>query len=150
MVAPEAPPPPLPVKAAPIAVGATPRNDFRPDIAPIEIAQRVTPVLPTPAAAPFFDTSILWQQLDALGRELEEQTRRIVTVGNVAGMSTTLLSVGYVIWCLRGGSLVATLLTTLPLWKWLDPLPVLEHYGKNDRRDRQQDEDEERLRSMMD
>jgi len=76
--------------------------------------------------------------------------KTVVSVGSVAGMSTTLLSVGYVIWCLRGGSLVATLLTTLPLWKWLDPLPVLDHYDEEGkRRQGQADEDEERLRSMM-
>ena len=65
-------------------------------------------------------------------------------------LSTTLLSVGYVIWCLRGGSLVATLLTTLPLWRWLDPLPVLDSSDREKSRNRQNDEDEERIRSMMD
>ena len=66
-------------------------------------------------------------------------------------MSTTLLSVGYVIWCLRGGSLVATLLTTLPLWRWLDPLPVLDHADRaRNGRDKQNDKDEERLKTMMD
>jgi hypothetical protein len=44
---------------------------------------------------------------------------------------------------------VATLLTTLPLWRWLDPLPVLEHADKNRKRD-QNDADEERIQSMMD
>ena len=69
----------------------------------------------------------------------------------VAGMTTTLLSVGYVIWCLRGGALVATLLTTLPLWRWLDPLPVLdEREREDDENKKQNDDDEERIRTMMD
>ena len=58
---------------------------------------------------------------DQLAKEMEAPTKRgVINVGSVAGMTSTLLSVGYVIWCLRGGSLVATLLTTLPLWRWLD------------------------------
>ncbi|HYO10705.1 MAG TPA: hypothetical protein VER17_17200 [Tepidisphaeraceae bacterium] len=92
----------------------------------------------------------LWEQLDALSKELDAGTRRgTVTVGSVAGLSTTLLSVGYVIWCLRGGSLVAVLLTTLPLWRWLDPLPVLDRSEKEREKD-ENDEDEKRIRSMMD
>jgi len=51
---------------------------------------------------------------------------------------------------IRGGSLVATLLTTLPLWRWLDPLPVLDEREREDRKkDKQKDEDEERIQSMM-
>jgi hypothetical protein len=96
-------------------------------------------------------TQVLLKQLDEVATEMEAETKKTkVTVGGVAGMSTTLLSVGYVIWCLRGGSLVATLLTTLPLWRWLDPLPVLDHADKERKRNKQNDEDEERLRSMMD
>jgi hypothetical protein len=96
-------------------------------------------------------TDKLWQRLDDLARELDAQNAKPkITIGGVAGMTTTLMSVGYVIWCLRGGSLVATLLTTLPLWRWLDPLPVLDHEDKKREREKQKDEDEERLRSMMD
>jgi hypothetical protein len=95
-------------------------------------------------------TMQLMQQLDEVNAQIDEQTRKTtITASGVAGMSTTLLSVGYVIWCLRGGSLVATLLTTLPLWRWLDPLPVLEHADKDRKRD-QNDDDEERIRTMMD
>ena len=97
-------------------------------------------------------TETLLRQLDEVAHEIEAETKKgKVTVGGVAGLSTTLLSVGYVIWCIRGGSLVATLLTTLPLWRWLDPLPVLDHADRErSKRAKQNDEDEERLRSMMD
>ncbi|MGH8626866.1 MAG: hypothetical protein ACREYC_16945 [Gammaproteobacteria bacterium] len=37
------------------------------------------------------------------------------------------LSVGYAIWLVRGGVLLSSLLSSLPAWRWLDPLPVLAH-----------------------
>ena len=68
------------------------------------------------------DPHVPAQARDSLGAALHVPSTHVVDGAQqafVAGMSTTLLSVGYVIWCLRGGSLVATLLTTLPLWRWL-------------------------------
>jgi len=41
-----------------------------------------------------------------------------------------------VIWSLRGATLLATLLSSMPLWKTLDPLPILEERQK----EREQDE----------
>src|SRR4029079_3490501 len=51
-----------------------------------------------------------------------------VTTSAVASMG---LSVGYVIWLLRGGVLVSTVLSSLPAWRLVDPLPVLEHLDEN-------------------
>ena len=35
--------------------------------------------------------------------------------------ATTSLSVGYVIWTLRGGFMVASMISALPAWAWVDP-----------------------------
>jgi hypothetical protein len=35
------------------------------------------------------------------------------------------LSVGYIVWLLRGGLLISSLLSSLPAWQSIDPLPVL-------------------------
>ena len=35
------------------------------------------------------------------------------------------LSVGYVMWVLRGSYLVGSLLSSMPVWRIVDPLPVL-------------------------
>jgi hypothetical protein len=50
------------------------------------------------------------------------------------------LSVGYILWLLRGGLLVSSLLSSLPAWQSIDPLPVL---GKreDDETDGQDDTD---------
>ena len=38
------------------------------------------------------------------------------------------ISVGYVIWIARGGLLLASLLSSLPAWRLVDPLPVLARF----------------------
>jgi hypothetical protein len=35
------------------------------------------------------------------------------------------LSIGYVVWLLRGGLLLSSLISSLPAWHIIDPLPVL-------------------------
>jgi len=45
-------------------------------------------------------------------------------VGSGAAVTTS-LSVGYVAWLIRGGVLLSTMLSSLPAWQIIDPLPVL-------------------------
>ena len=47
-------------------------------------------------------------------------------------MLSTGLSVGYVLWLGRGGVLLASLLSALPAWSTLDPLPVLAQVRRRD------------------
>jgi hypothetical protein len=47
-------------------------------------------------------------------------------------MLSTGLSVGYVLWLARGGVLVASLLSSLPAWAMMDPLPVLAQMKRRD------------------
>ncbi|MGH8536050.1 MAG: cadherin repeat domain-containing protein, partial [Gammaproteobacteria bacterium] len=56
------------------------------------------------------------------------------------------LSVGYAIWLVRGGALLSSLLSSLPAWRWIDPLPVLAHL-----RDTRDDEEgnEDSLQAML-
>jgi hypothetical protein len=42
------------------------------------------------------------------------------------------LSVGYVVWLLRGGLLLSSLLSSLPAWQSIDPMPVLARGGDAD------------------
>jgi hypothetical protein len=65
-------------------------------------------------------------RLDAMARQIAaaDATRS----ANVRTISQAALAMtaGYVIWSLRGASLLASLLTSIPLWRSLDPLPILE------------------------
>ncbi|MCA9085006.1 MAG: cadherin domain-containing protein, partial [Planctomycetaceae bacterium] len=60
-------------------------------------------------------------------REVKQQIMEKVVVGTTAAVSTS-VSVGYVVWMLRGGSLLTTFLSSLPAWQAFDPLPVLESF----------------------
>ena len=42
------------------------------------------------------------------------------------------LSVGYVVWLARGGLLAASLLSSMPAWRLIDPLPVLAYADGGD------------------
>ena len=52
-----------------------------------------------------------------------------LTVTTATGIS---LSVGAVLWALRAGGLAAALAASTPLWRHLDPLPIL---GRDDDED---------------
>jgi hypothetical protein len=45
------------------------------------------------------------------------------------------LTVGYVVWLLRGGLLLSSLLSSLPAWQIVDPLPVLAQSKRKDKAD---------------
>ena len=57
-------------------------------------------------------------------KEIQLQT---LAVGTTAVVSSG-LSVGYVIWLLRGGTLLASMVSALPAWVAFDPLPVLDSF----------------------
>ncbi len=54
------------------------------------------------------------------------------------------ISIGYVIWLVRGGALLSSLLASLPAWQLMDPLPVLGSMGGDDSAD-----DDESLDEMI-
>jgi hypothetical protein len=67
----------------------------------------------------------LSQALDTLHQQLTEQVieHRQAIASSIA--VTTGLSVGYVIWLVRGGVLLGSMLSAMPAWQMIDPLPVL-------------------------
>jgi len=63
---------------------------------------------------------------------------------------STGLSVGYVIWLVRGGALVGSMLSSMPLWNLVDPLPVLSRTGANPRREGEAHGDDASLENLFD
>jgi hypothetical protein len=71
----------------------------------------------------------LRRNLDALHEQLQGSgiERRHVVASSIA--LSTGMSVGYVIWLIRGGALVGSMLSAMPAWQMIDPLPVLHRGG---------------------
>ena len=74
----------------------------------------------------YLANSNLWSELAAMNDDLELNPllQRIV-VSSLAGFSGA-LTVGYVLWIIRGGYLMASVLSSLPAWRLVDPLPILD------------------------
>jgi hypothetical protein len=71
----------------------------------------------------------LLRGLDELQRQMAEGSldQRSVVASSIA--VTSGLSIGYVVWLVRGGVLASSMLSALPAWKLIDPLPVLAAAG---------------------
>jgi hypothetical protein len=76
-----------------------------------------------------FDASQLFDRLDRLEDSLEANQEMLEWAIGTAATATTVLTTGYVVWLVRGGYLFAGLLSSLPTWYRLDPLPVLQTRG---------------------
>ncbi len=75
----------------------------------------------------------LSRRLFEIERQLSEAAeghRAAVTLG--LGV-TSGLTIGYVVWLVRGGVLVSSMLSALPAWQMIDPLPVATSRKGNDR-----------------
>jgi hypothetical protein len=85
-------------------------------------------------------------QMDQMRDELREEGK--VEASTIAATAATSLSlsVGYVIWLLRGGVLLSTLVSSVPAWRFVDPLPVL---GRMDGEDGMDDEGDDSLESLV-
>jgi hypothetical protein len=59
--------------------------------------------------------------------------------------STSGLTVGYVLWLLRGGALLSGFLSSMAAWQLADPLPVLAYASSSRRKDRKSDDSLEHL-----
>ncbi|MGI9341849.1 MAG: beta strand repeat-containing protein [Gammaproteobacteria bacterium] len=85
---------------------------------------------------------VLFQALDTMKREMSglaanSDERFAAVVTQVAVGTSVALSAGFVSWVIRGGALATTLLSTMPVWKGFDPLPLLAA-----RRKKSEDDDE--------
>jgi parallel beta-helix repeat protein len=85
---------------------------------------------------------------DDVQKARNEADRSIRLDKNVVASTTavtTTLSIGYVIWLVRGGALLSSLLAALPAWRAVDPLPILGTMAENE-----EDKDDDSLDAMID
>ena len=76
-------------------------------------------------ALPAAQVAALTGELDRVRQEAaqSDDAREQLVVSSATVASG--FSVGYVVWLLRGGVLLSGLLSTMPAWRVVDPLPVL-------------------------
>jgi hypothetical protein len=68
----------------------------------------------------------LWEDLEHVSEDVQsEQFYSKITVGTAA-IASTGLTVGFVVWALRGGLLLSSVLVQAPAWRRFDPLVVLD------------------------
>jgi hypothetical protein len=82
--------------------------------------------------------------LDAIKAEIGNEILLGKTVLGSAIAATVGLSAGYVVWMLKGGSLLASVLSSLPAWQLADPLAILVGKKGDD------EDDDESLETIID
>jgi hypothetical protein len=70
------------------------------------------------------------QELDKLRGEVHDQRFLDKAIAGSTFAVTTGLSIGYVLWLVRGGILLSSVLSSLPAWRLVDPLPILASLDK--------------------
>ena len=88
--------------------------------------------------------NLVRNSLDAVKEEISKELLLGNTVLGSAIATSVGLSAGYVVWMLKGGSLLASVLSSLPAWQLADPLAIL--VGKKEDED---DEDDESLETII-
>ncbi|MBX2825161.1 MAG: hypothetical protein KTR33_10560, partial [Gammaproteobacteria bacterium] len=86
----------------------------------------------------------LSQLMDEQYAQNSEDARFAHRVVGTTTAITSGFSVGYILWLIRGGTLIGSVLSALPAWRFIDPLPVLDSMGDDD-----ESGDSESLQSMV-
>jgi len=104
-------------------------------------------------SATFNANSPLWHDLDKLQNNLSGGDRKVRVIAGSATVGTLAMSLGYVYWAIRGGSILSSLISSMPAWKLVDPLPILDQMDSRARRRNaagEEEDDDETLESMVD
>jgi hypothetical protein len=88
------------------------------------------------------------QNLDTIKNDMVSQKKLKVDAGSATVVSFG-ASAAYLIWLLRGGSLLSSFLSIFPAWKSMDPLPVLESFEESRKRRNGKADDDESLESLV-
>jgi hypothetical protein len=86
----------------------------------------------------------LRDSLDAIKKENVKDIQFDKAVVGSAIAASTGLSIGYVVWLIRGGMLLTSVLSSMPAWQIADPLPVLARI-----KDDSDPEDDETLETII-
>jgi len=97
------------------------------------------------------DYTLVQNSLDAIKAEINGEIVLGKTVLGSAIAASIGLSAGYVVWLLKGGSLLASVLSSLPAWQLADPLAILSgKKGEGVEEEEEDDDDDESLETIID
>jgi hypothetical protein len=98
-----------------------------------------------------FDVGLLANDLQEMVEQLSQDTSFAqVMSGSAVGISGA-FTVGYVLWTIRGGWLLTSLLAQMPAWRMVDPLVVLSYLDEESAKsDDPTDEEDDSLESLLD
>ena len=86
----------------------------------------------------------LWQAIDSMRQDVDSSvTHTTLTIGATV-TATTGMTVGYVVWIVRGGLMLSSVMANLPMWRLMDPMAILNQSGDDD------GQADESLASMVD
>jgi hypothetical protein len=100
----------------------------------------------------------IWDHLDLLKGQMQAAERSaFIAAAAVLGLSV-MASAGYVIWAVRGVSLMSSFLSSVPIWRFIDPLPILGapgargwvFFSKKEKDEEDVDKDEEKIGQLFD
>jgi hypothetical protein len=140
--APKPQPQPLPVLAIePTSVPG--RNPAQPAVKEVkEVKEVKVSEVKTFAAVQLKSMDALWSAIDKMKQEIGGSTEEKMSPTEfkvaAAKSSGVVLTAGVVAWILRSGALLSSLMSTIPLWKGYDPLPILAY--KDDEEKKEEDE----------
>lgn len=79
---------------------------------------------------PTIGTGGLLRELDSIRQQVGADLRLRFWAGSASLLSGG-LSLAYFLWVARGGSLLSGLLSSIPAWQVIDPLPILDQVGNS-------------------
>jgi hypothetical protein len=91
-----------------------------------------------------FYSSLVWRELQGMAHDIVSESRfRIDSLASVTGLSSV-LTVGYAVWLIRGGMLLAGLASSMQAWHFFDPLSVVQFGATGS-----DDEDDDSLETLV-
>ena len=100
-----------------------------------------------------YEEEKLLERIDEMQKQIDEssgvETNDDIEV-KVALSSSLGLTTGFIAWILRGGSLLASMMTTLPLLNRFDPLPIVKSRNDKEEKKKQTAEPENEIESKID
>jgi len=92
---------------------------------PLPVREALAAVESVADSLEYLNPVAMWEKLEDFRDDVQADLFLEFTAGSVAVLSLA-ATAGYVLWSLKGGYLLASMLSQLPAWRLVDPLPVVE------------------------